>query len=131
MSKGIAWCGDIPDPRLRLYQSIQNKAAKYKSITVEKGLPFVVFVYPCFSAFVHPTEVKACLLAEDGLFRDYPTLGGVWHIDEGGNFLTDTSAGYRFKYHENPWATCLAPKLKDNALPYRIPPCDNSASSSG
>src|SRR5262245_2994570 len=76
------WCGWLPNNEHRLYPSIQGKAAKYKALAAETGLPFVVFVYGLFDAFVQLREVEACLLpAADGLFRLYPTLTGAYYFD--------------------------------------------------
>jgi hypothetical protein len=71
------WCGSLSDNGQRLYQTINTKAGKYKGVAESHDLPFVVFLYTYFDAFVSPAEVRRCLLDEEhGLFRGLPQ--GKW-----------------------------------------------------
>jgi hypothetical protein len=115
------WCDRMPDNSNRLYPSIQTKASKYKNLTLQNGVPFVVIVYGLFTACLLPHEVEACLWQSDGLFNGYPTLSGVYHMGEHGDCRVDAGAGYRFDYYANPKASYPAPWLPNGALPYLFP----------
>ena len=115
------WCDWMPDNSHRLYQSIKDKAGKHKAMALEEKMPFVVIVYSWFSAAIQPHEVEACLLPEDMLFNEYPTLTGVYHMDQRGNCLVDASAGYTFDYYENKAPAFPSPSLGSGVLPYLFP----------
>jgi hypothetical protein len=115
------WCGWMPDVTLRLYETIQKKASKYKNLAEKRRLPYIVIVFPWLSAGVFPAEVERCILPSDGLFNDYPTLSGVYHMYEKGNCKIDSNAGYRFDYYANAKASYLGNCLANGSLTYRFP----------
>lgn len=55
------------------------------------------------------------------LFDEYPTLTGVYHMDQRGNCLVDASAGYTFDYYENKAPAFPSPSLASGVLPYLFP----------
>jgi hypothetical protein len=112
------WCDWMPDNSERLYNSIKDKAAKHKAMAFKGKIPFVVIVFSWFSAALMPHEVEACLLPEDMLFNEYPTLTAVYHMEQRGNCLVDASAGYTFTYYENTKPAFPVPKLTSGVLPY-------------
>jgi hypothetical protein len=123
LEEGQTWFGAIPDQTQRLHSSLWGKAGKYKNLASQKDVPYVVFIFGWFSAPVQSDQIEECLLHEHGLFYDYPTLSGVYHMYERGNYFYDMAAGYRFDYYANPKASCPAPRLMNGALPYRFPTC--------
>jgi hypothetical protein len=114
------WCDWMPNNSDRLYQNIKGKAGKYKALAVRRGIPFVVIVYAWFSACLMPHEFEARLTPGDGLFNEYPSLSGVYHMDQQGNCLADERAGYLFHYYANPQAEYEV-KLASGVLPYDFP----------
>ncbi len=129
LNEGQMWSGVIPDQLQRLHSSLWDKASKYKNLATQKGVPYVVFIFGWMSAVVQSHQVEACLLLADGLFHNYPTLSGVYHMYEKGDYrLRDSTAGYRFDYCANPKATYPAPWLTNGALPYRFPACSDQPS---
>jgi hypothetical protein len=104
------WCDWMPDNSWRLQPAIQGKAGKYKEVALQKGLPFVVFVYTLFSAAVQTWEIEACFHGEAGLFDAYPTLTGVCHYDASG-------PGYRFTYFPNAMSNHRDVTIKGGFLP--------------
>ncbi len=90
-------------------------------MALKVNMPFVVIVYAWFSAALKPHEVEACLLPEDMLFNEHPTLTGVYHMDKRGNCLVDATARYTFAYYENAKPAFAVPKLNSGVLPYLFP----------
>jgi hypothetical protein len=121
LDEGQTWSGTIPDQVQRLHSSLWKKAGKYKNLAAEKGVPYVVFSFGWMNAIVQSHQLEECLLHAGGLFHDYPTLSGVYHMYEKGHCLFDRNAGYRFDYYPNLKATYLARWLTNGALPYRFP----------
>jgi hypothetical protein len=115
------WCDWMPDNSHRLYQTIKGKAGKHKAMALKGRIPFVVIVYGWFSAALLPDQVESCLLPENMLFDEYPTLTGVYHMDQRGNCLVDASAGYTFAYYENAKAAFAVPQIQSGVLPYLFP----------
>jgi hypothetical protein len=125
LESGLPWSGEIPDQVKRLYESLSKKAAKYHELADRMRVPYVVFVFPWFDACGQPQQVKDCLFPTDLLFDKYPTLSGVYHMNErpykstatfyfnGTQWvvepkapdLDDPKAGYLFEFHANPEAT--------------------------
>ena len=147
LDQGQTWSGEIPDQLQRLWSSLNNKAGIYKNLVAKKSLPYVVFVFGWMNTIIQSQQVEECLRPTDGLFNDYETLSGVYHIREN-TFkipaeairmgtqvmivpkenlfgLRDTKAGYCFDYYANPKASCPACWLKNGALPYRFPACSD------
>jgi hypothetical protein len=116
------WDSDLPPSEKRLYSSITEKAGKYKELANRVDLPFVVFVYGWFEAFLYPMEIKFCLKGQSyKLFQDYPQLSGVYHFDDAAPVgPEEVNPGYRFHYYANPDASRpLA--LADGLVPLPIP----------
>jgi hypothetical protein len=135
------WSGSTPENTVRLWSAMLSKTTKYKKLTNETGLPFVLIVHGLFTACLDSVEVGKCILPSDGLFAEYPDLSGVYHMYESTykgrlqlswdgkqlNVLADTGdlrdpeTGYRFEYYANPKAARPAPRLPNGLLPYRFP----------
>lgn len=93
--KGI-WCGFVKPNTKRLYDSIWEKASKYKVISNNNILSYVVSVFGDFSAVVDQSEIDDCLFdTETGIYKQYPELSGVLYFEE--NF-----GSYHFVYRPNP-----------------------------
>jgi hypothetical protein len=93
------FCGHLPPSEDRLYSILQGKTTKYKRLADEIGLPFVVFVFGCFEAFLQDLEVRHCLQGEHGLFGLYPQLSGVYHFE---SIMTpDRGQVYDFHFFAN------------------------------
>jgi hypothetical protein len=118
----LYWRGDLPGSEVRLNPSLTGKASKYKELADCVDLPFVVFVYPWFEAFVHPKEVEYCLRDWGyGLFKDYPQLSGIYHFDDArpvGRGWVDPA--YHFRFYANPTASRPL-DLADGLVPLPIP----------
>lgn len=116
------WGDELPGSEERLYPSLQGKAVKYRELVGRIHLPFVVFVYGWFEAFLHPMEVEYCLSARKcGLFKDYPQLSGVYHFDDGVPLGRGwVNPVYRFRYYANPNASQPL-VLGDGLVPVPIP----------
>lgn len=137
-----SWAGEIPDQTQRLHFSLWQKAGKYKNLVSQKNVPYVVFVFGWMQAVVQPEQIDQCLLSSDGLFNEYPSLSGVYHMRERpykisaelvrtGNkfvivptektpFFVDNDAGYCFDFYANPKASHSASWLTSGFLPYRF-----------
>lgn len=76
------WSGRIPDNTLRLWQSMQVKAGKYKNLAIQSDLPYIVIVHGLFLSALSEDEVRACILPSDGLFAEYPDMSGVYNMYE-------------------------------------------------
>jgi hypothetical protein len=122
MQAGVPWRGELPDSEERLYPSLRQKTGKYKELADKVNLPFVIFLYGRFEAFLHPKEIKSCLNNQQwGLFTDYPQLSGVYHFDDAlstGHGWAEP--GYRFCFYPNPNASRPLP-LADGIVPLPIP----------
>lgn len=146
LAQGNVWSGKIPNQSQRLYSSLWNKAGKYKNLAAEKNVPYVVFIFGWMNAVVESSQIEQCLLHAEGLFRDYPTLSGVYFMYEPSSkfstevvcagekvllpkeieqrilcLLEDKDRGYRFDYYPNSSASYPAPRLTNGNLPYRFP----------
>jgi hypothetical protein len=114
LSGSYLWAGHIPDNGKRLYDAVRRKAVRYKELAEQRGIPFVVFLYSFFEAFVAQVEVDACLHDPDwGLFRSYPHLSGVCHFEGVVN-------GYQFTYSTNPHTTHRDVGLCSGFLPFPL-----------
>jgi len=117
------WSGNLPNSADRLYPTLENKMGKYRALADKVDLPFVVFIYGWFNAFLDPVEIEYCLSnMEWGIFKKYPQLSGAYHFDNasldggyGGN-----NPDYRFRFYTNPDATRPLP-LTDGLVPFPIP----------
>jgi hypothetical protein len=99
-SAGLAayWRDKNQNNTERLYQSIWEKARKYKPLVQRLKVPYVVALFADFKAMLDFEEVKQCLFGSDsGIFGICPELSGVLYFEE--------SAGrYSFQYAGNPGA---------------------------
>jgi hypothetical protein len=145
--EGQTWCGEIPDQSQRLHSSLWEKAGKYKNLAAQKSMPYVVFIFGWLNAIIEPDQVETCLVGAEGLFNDYTTLSGVYHMRErtyktkaeviciGTQMilvpkerppsLLDAEAGYCFDYYANPKASYPVRWLSNGALAYRFPACSD------
>jgi hypothetical protein len=117
------WWGDeLPGSEDRLHPSVKEKAGKYKALADSFDLPFVVFVYGWFEAFLHPKEIEFCLRSQEyGIFKDYPQLSGVYHLDDAASVGRErVSPGYRFRFYANPDASRPL-RLAEGLVPLPIP----------
>jgi hypothetical protein len=91
------WSG-WPDPQKRLYQSIWDKASKYKRLVEQIQVAYVIALFGEFVAAVDLDDVRQCLFAADkGLFPQYPEVSGlIFFVENGGQ--------YAFTYLPNPLA---------------------------
>jgi hypothetical protein len=98
MDAGEAWAGFIPPHSERLYKKTQNKVAAYKSLAEDHGYGMVVAIFGNFETVLDHDEVVECMTHKDeGLFQQYPCVGGVLHFQESGGV-------YGFSYIQNPRA---------------------------
>ena len=121
LQEGHTWSGEIPDQSQRLSSILWIKAGKYNQLAARKRIPYVVFIFGWREALVQSHQIEECLLQPEGVFQGYPTLSGVYHVDESGNYLYNQNAGYGFDYHANPIAAHPA-AWPNGTLPYRFPP---------
>ncbi len=116
------WGRELPRSEDRLYPSLRAKAAKYKHLAEKVNLPFVIFLYGWFEAFLHPWEIEFCIKdPKDGLFKDYPHLSGVYHFDDATPLGCGwVNPGYYFRFYSNPHAS-RPMTLIDGLVPLPIP----------
>jgi hypothetical protein len=117
------WFGYLPNNEDRMHGPLWEKAGKYSSLAKDTGLPFVIFVYGLFNAFVHEREVEACLYPEEtGLFHQYPTLTGVCFFQAGG--IPFRQDGFRFIYFPNELSNHPEFRIESGTLPMPLPQAD-------
>ena len=114
-----SFCGLLPPSEDRLYGILQDKTTKYKALADDAGLPFIVFVFGCFNAFLHAQEVCRCLYGEHGLFALYPQLSGIYHFESIRRL--DHGQVYDFHFYGNQGATRPI-ELPSGFVPLPIPP---------
>jgi hypothetical protein len=151
LDQGQTWSGAIPDQSQRLRGRLREKAEKYDNLAAQKSVPYVVFIFGWLNAVVESQQVEQCLLHADGLFTEFPTLSGIYHMrermdkihaelriigtqvivipKENPPILLDKESGYRFDYYANPKAIYPAGWLTSGALPYRFPVCSEPLTS--
>jgi hypothetical protein len=117
------WFGELPGSEERLYWVIKNeKITKYRELADTVDLPFVLFVYGWFEAFLHSMELRICLTdREYGLFKDYPQLSGIYHFDDAaplGREVVDPRYDFRFYASPNASRPLMLP---DGLVPLPIP----------
>lgn len=97
----------------RLYQAIQTKAIRYRSLIVTIGVPYVVTVFGHFETALTEADLRHVLGGEQHhLFAENPHLSGVLGSCE-------SSGVYRFCYIANEHAT------RPYSLPAgRLAPCE-------
>jgi hypothetical protein len=117
------WCGELPGSEERLYAVLKDtKITNYRGLADTVDLPFVLFVYGWFEAFLHPIEIGFCLRDRKcGLFKDYPQLSGLYHFEDaaplGGEIV---HPGYHFRFYASPNASRPL-MLPDGLVPLPIP----------
>lgn len=100
----VYWRDGNKDNSIRLYDSISEKALKYKNLAVERKIPLIVAIFSDIHTIVDLEELHPILFTEDqGVFITYPWVSGILFFEQTEGEL------YSFSYISNPKSPNLYP----------------------